>query len=342
MAINSRILLLSIVVFFAVFSFSHELENSSFRIKAVNLGGWLVTEGWIKPSLFDGIPNKDLLDGTGVQFKSVTIGKYLCAETGGGTIIVANRTAASGWETFSLWRINETTFQLRVFNKQFVGLCTNGNVVAVSTTPGKSETFVIVRKSDDLNRVRIKAPNGFFLQGRGGPWFMSGDGGLLGGVLPSLMVEEESFVYFMGQTWSHITEASRVNDWAFCNWRFKCFPGLRMKATQSEVDVNGRRFRWISHGEHSQMDWVMGHWVKIWSVVSTWALHKWHVVSMDEIRAAKAKTEELVTADFAGTSEWGDNDPSVFVLSTAGGLQGEFQVTNGYGPLRAPQIMKME
>lgn len=217
MAINSRILLLSIVVFFAVFSFSHELENSSFRIKAVNLGGWLVTEGWIKPSLFDGIPNKDLLDGTGVQFKSVTIGKYLCAETGGGTIIVANRTAASGWETFSLWRINETTFQLRVFNKQFVGLCTNGNVVAVSTTPGKSETFVIVRKSDDLNRVRIKAPNGFFLQ---------------------------------------------------------------------------------------------------------------------------AKTEELVTADFAGTSEWGDNDPSVFVLSTAGGLQGEFQVTNGYGPQRAPQIMK--
>jgi hypothetical protein len=60
-----------------------------------------------------------------------------------------------------------------------------------------------------------------------------------------------------------------------------------MKATQSEVDVNGRRFRWISHGEHSQMDWVMGHWMKIWSVVSTWALHKWHVVSMDEIRAAK-------------------------------------------------------
>ena len=49
-----------------------------------------------------------------------------------------------------------------------------------------------------------------------------------------------------------------------------------------------------------------------------------------------------MTADFAGTSEWGDNDPSVFVLSTAGGLQGEFQVTNGYGPQRAPQIMKVK
>ena len=35
--------------------------NPPSKIKAVNLGGWLVTEGWIKPSLFDGIPNKDLL-----------------------------------------------------------------------------------------------------------------------------------------------------------------------------------------------------------------------------------------------------------------------------------------
>ncbi len=33
-------------------------------IRAVNLGGWLVTEGWILPSLFDDIPNKDLLVST--------------------------------------------------------------------------------------------------------------------------------------------------------------------------------------------------------------------------------------------------------------------------------------
>ncbi|KAK7844121.1 hypothetical protein CFP56_011609, partial [Quercus suber] len=296
MAINSRILLLSIVVLLPICSVSQKTNNSSLRIKAVNLGGWLVTEGWIKPSLFDGIPNNDFLDGTGLQFKSVTTGKYLCAETGGGTIIVANRTAASGWETFSLWRLNETTFQFRVSNKQFfslfvksflkcqafclfdgtglqfksvttgkylcaeigggtiivanrtaalgwetfslwrlnettfqfrvsnkqfVGLNNNGNgidVVAVSTTPGKSETFEIVRKSDDKSRVRIRAPNGFFLQ---------------------------------------------------------------------------------------------------------------------------AKSEVLVTADFAGNSEWGDNDPSVFVMKNSSVLRGEFQVTNGYGSQRAPQIMQL-
>ncbi|KAG6650139.1 probable glucan 1,3-beta-glucosidase A [Carya illinoinensis] len=220
MAINSRILLLGIVFLFCKVSLSHGRTNPSFRVKAVNLGGWLVTEGWIKPSLFDGIPNKDFLDGTGLQFKSVTTGKYLCAETGGGTIIVANRSAASGWETFKLWRINEKTFNFRVFNKQFVGLDTSGNgidVVAVASTPGKSETFEIVRKPLNSSHVRIKAPNGFFLQ---------------------------------------------------------------------------------------------------------------------------AKTETLVTADFAGNSNWGENDPSVFVITNTGGLQGEFQITNGYGPEKAPQVMK--
>ncbi|KAK1260583.1 hypothetical protein QJS04_geneDACA013321 [Acorus gramineus] len=211
----------------AFFTFSCLLSLSvaaratpNFKVRAVSLGGWLVTEGWIKPSLFDGIINKDLLDGTQVQFLSVKQGKYVCAESGGGTIIVANRTSASGWETFKLWRVSETEFQFRVFNREFVGL-QNGttDVVAVSTTPGESETFQIVRKSGDMNRVRIMASNGFFLQ------------------------------------------------------------------------------------------------VK--------------------------KTQDLVTADFESkNTTWGNDDPSVFVMSIVGTMQGEFQVTNGYGPLKAPTIMR--
>ncbi|XP_044511267.1 probable glucan 1,3-beta-glucosidase A [Mangifera indica] len=222
MAFYSTKPLLSLSFLFFMVSYSYGRVNlsSTFKVKAVNLGGWLVTEGWIKPSLFDGIPNKDFLDGTALQFKSVTVGKYLCAELGGGTIIVANRTAASSWEKFRLWRINETSFNFRVYDKRFVGLDTNGkgiDLVAVSNTAGSSETFEIVRNSDDESRVRIKAPNGFFLQ---------------------------------------------------------------------------------------------------------------------------VKTEELVTADYAGGGGWGDDDPSVFVMTIAGRLQGEFQVTNGYGPNKAPQIMR--
>ncbi|CAL9138021.1 unnamed protein product [Musa acuminata var. zebrina] len=145
------------------------LKMAKDTFKAVNLGGWLVTEGWLKPSLFYGIPNNELLDGTHLQFKSVTQKMYLSAEGGGGTIIVANRSNASGWETFKLWRITESTFQFRVLNGRFVGLSDQGNgvdVVAVSTSPGESETFEIVVKANDSSRVRIKSTNGLFLQAK--------------------------------------------------------------------------------------------------------------------------------------------------------------------------------
>ncbi|PPD95740.1 hypothetical protein GOBAR_DD07219 [Gossypium barbadense] len=184
-------------------------------LKAVNLGNWLVTEGWMKPSRFDGIINKDLLDGTQVQFLSTKLKKYLCAENGGGTVVVANRPSPSGWETFRLWRVSESCFNLRVFNKQFVGLGSQG-VQAVSDTPTDTETFEIVRKDDDRNRVRFKASNGLFLQ---------------------------------------------------------------------------------------------------------------------------AQSETLVTADYAESS-WDDSDPSVFILTIVNTLQGEFQITNGYGPDKAPQVMQ--
>ncbi|KAK3423668.1 hypothetical protein EUGRSUZ_F00489 [Eucalyptus grandis] len=159
-----QLLLICIFMLCSAPFLSHGRVDPKYKLKAVNLGGWLVTEGWIKPSLFDGITNKDFLDGTGLQFKSVTVGKYLCAESGGGTIIVANRTAASGWETFKLWRINETLiFNFRVFNNQFVGLDANGvDVVAVSESP--VSTFEIIRNSDDPSRVKIRASNGLFLQ----------------------------------------------------------------------------------------------------------------------------------------------------------------------------------
>ncbi|CAL5332836.1 unnamed protein product [Camellia sinensis] len=175
--------------------------------------GWSQKDG-SNPSLFDGIPNKDFF------VKSVTAGKYLCAETGRGSIIVANRTVASSWETFTLWRINETSYRLRVFNKQFVRVDSGGNgidmVAMVADTPGRFETFEIVRNSDDLNRVRIKTPNGFFLQ---------------------------------------------------------------------------------------------------------------------------VKTENLVTADSKGDGSWGNDDQYVFIVTNTGGLHAEFQLTNGYGPVNAPQVM---
>ncbi|TKW24982.1 hypothetical protein SEVIR_3G086200v4 [Setaria viridis] len=135
-------------------------------VRAVCLGGWLVTEGWILPPLFDGIPNKDLLDGTQVQFKSALRKTYITADQGGGGAVLANRTQASDWETFKLWRINETTFNFRTSGGQFVGIgASDGIIVATATAPALPETFQIVRCPFDKNRVRIKAANGYFVQG---------------------------------------------------------------------------------------------------------------------------------------------------------------------------------
>uniref|UniRef100_A0A453JQF0 DUF7910 domain-containing protein n=1 Tax=Aegilops tauschii subsp. strangulata TaxID=200361 RepID=A0A453JQF0_AEGTS len=187
-------------------------------VRAVNLGGWLVTEGWILPSLFDGIPNKDLLDGTQLQFKSVTQNGYVAAEKGGGAGLVANRSQASGWETFKLWRINETTFNLKVFGNQFVGIQSDGSVVATATSPGKSETFRLVRNAGK-DRMRIMAPNGLFLQ---------------------------------------------------------------------------------------------------------------------------ANKDSTVTADYGKSTSWGDDDPSVFAVTRVTGLQGEYQICNGYGTAKAKPILKVK
>lgn len=41
--------------------YASQTKDFNLQLKAVNLGNWLVIEGWMKPSLFDGIINNDLL-----------------------------------------------------------------------------------------------------------------------------------------------------------------------------------------------------------------------------------------------------------------------------------------
>ncbi|PPD95738.1 hypothetical protein GOBAR_DD07217 [Gossypium barbadense] len=51
------------------------------------------------------------------------------------------------------------------------------------------------------------------------------------------------------------------------------------------------------------------------------------------------QSETLVTADYTGSS-WDDSDPSVLNIAIVNTLQGEYQITNGYGPVKAPQVMQ--
>ncbi|XP_039157339.1 probable glucan 1,3-beta-glucosidase A [Eucalyptus grandis] len=206
------VLLCSLFVFLP--SILAQTADFNLPLRAINLGNWLVTEGWMMPSRFDGLIGQ-LLDGAQVQFKSTQLKKFLCAE---GANIVINRDRAAGWETFRLWRISDTKFNIRAFNKNFVGLKDKKIVIAeVYGTPSASETFEIIRNPNRPNRVRLQASNGLFLQ---------------------------------------------------------------------------------------------------------------------------AKTPTSVTADYNGDTNWNDNDPSIFDINIVGGLQGEYQITNGYGPSTAPQLLR--
>ncbi|KAI4967382.1 hypothetical protein ZWY2020_027885 [Hordeum vulgare] len=135
----------------------------SLPIKAVNLGGWLVVEGWMT-HLFHGVDmGYALMDGTRVTLWSATQGMFLSAVGGGGSDVAANQGEAKDWETLRLWRMkhSEDMFMIRVHDGQFVGLDNNGGLVAIQTSPGKAGEFQIVRNA---GLARIKAPNGRFLQ----------------------------------------------------------------------------------------------------------------------------------------------------------------------------------
>ncbi|XP_006353195.1 probable glucan 1,3-beta-glucosidase A isoform X1 [Solanum tuberosum] len=148
-----------------IFSVGHSVEglHGNARVRAVNLGGWLVVEGWIKPSLFDDIPNGDMLDGTQVQLKSVTLQKYISAQNGGGMNVSVDRDNPLEWETFKLWRISESVFQFRTSEGQFLTCSGDGDsVMATAESPSDSETFYLERNFN--NRVHIKLKSGTYIQ----------------------------------------------------------------------------------------------------------------------------------------------------------------------------------
>ncbi|KAG0626777.1 hypothetical protein M758_2G150800 [Ceratodon purpureus] len=137
------------------------------KVRAVNLGGWLVIEGWIKPELFSAsnLPkDPDLLDGTRIRLRSTTTGLYyMSAEEGGGSVVSCNRSIASTWETFKVWRVSPGKYQLRVDNNKFMNAPNNGGgiVQATATLARGWEIFTFTRNGA---MVHIQAGNGNYFQ----------------------------------------------------------------------------------------------------------------------------------------------------------------------------------
>ncbi|XP_065048706.1 uncharacterized protein LOC135584434 isoform X4 [Musa acuminata AAA Group] len=151
-----------LMVLLLLFRLSHSSVDGFSKVRGVNLGGWLVVEGWIKPSLFDGIPNGDMLDGTQVQLKSVALQKYVSAADGGGGNVTIDRDVASSWETFKLWRVSEVEFQFSCFGGQFLTSNNGGSSIsATADSPAMNETFYIERNN---TKIHIKLLNGNYVQ----------------------------------------------------------------------------------------------------------------------------------------------------------------------------------
>ena len=73
-------------------------------IRGVNLGGWLVLEEWITPSLFATFhkaADQVFHDGCRFSLQS-SFGKWVCAEDGGGSEVIADRAAPGDNEIFTV------------------------------------------------------------------------------------------------------------------------------------------------------------------------------------------------------------------------------------------------
>ena len=95
-------------------------------------------------------------------------GQYVCAEGGGGSVVVANRNAIGAWETFRLLDRGNGNIALRAANGQYV--CAEGGggsiVVANRNAIGAWETFRLLDRGN--GNIALRAANGQYVCAEGG------------------------------------------------------------------------------------------------------------------------------------------------------------------------------
>ncbi|XP_037455845.1 probable glucan endo-1,6-beta-glucosidase B [Triticum dicoccoides] len=332
-------------------------------VRAANLGGWLVTEGWILPSLFDGIPNNDLQDDTQLQFRSVTQNAFIAVENGGGAALVANRASASGWESFKLGRIDTNTFNFKVFNDQFVTIA-GVNAVATAAMAGKTETFQLVRNDVDKNRMRIRAPNGSFLQANkdGSVTANFGESTTWGDDDPSVFVVtivnwvpsifdgipnkdllDGTQLQFKSVTQNAFVAAENGGGAALVANRpsasgWESFKLWRIDQNTFNFKVSNNQFVTVSSVNMVATASAPGQ-TETFQLVRSYADKNRMRIRAPNGSFLQANKDGSVTANFGESTTWGDNDPSVFAVNIVNGPHGEYQICNGYGKDMATRVM---
>ena len=104
---------------------------------------------------------------------------YFCAENGGGSTIIANRTSASGWETFDITVHADNTVNLKTYNGFFLGIdgTSSSALIATAEVAQSWETFNLI-EVPQLRGVNLGSwliPEHWMFSGDSELWANSGD-----------------------------------------------------------------------------------------------------------------------------------------------------------------------
>ena len=91
------------------------------------------------------------------------MGTYVCAENGGGDLVVVNRPEAKEWETFELNRLDEDHITLKAHNGQYLCAENGGGTIIVANRGEAHEWEKFGLFIDHNGLVSLSVHNGQFL-----------------------------------------------------------------------------------------------------------------------------------------------------------------------------------
>eukprot|EP00271_Cylindrocystis_brebissonii_P019667 TRINITY_DN6111_c0_g2_i1.p1 TRINITY_DN6111_c0_g2~~TRINITY_DN6111_c0_g2_i1.p1 ORF type:complete len:1009 (+),score=233.61 TRINITY_DN6111_c0_g2_i1:350-3376(+) len=134
-------------------------------IRGVNLGGWLMVEEWMSPSLYTGVP--DLIDGWQVQFLSVAYKSYVTTWQNNYQVH-CNANSATKWETWHIRRTATGGYQFRNQpNGQYLHVDFGGTEVwatSASVSTDGYDSFILHVSTFNDAEVMVQLPSGPYLK----------------------------------------------------------------------------------------------------------------------------------------------------------------------------------
>lgn len=143
------------------------------RMRGVNLGGWLLMEEWMSPSLYDKVP--DLVDGWQIYLKSVKTGKYVKTWSNNNQVHCDKDGTPGDSETYHVRRDNGTSaaakFKLRSRPTGNYLMASNGGGGNLWTSSADADTsgndvFTLHVSPFQRSLVMLETRNGKFIRAK--------------------------------------------------------------------------------------------------------------------------------------------------------------------------------